>query len=126
MFSQSEVFPALECESNTTLRICSVRYFSMTPPENSLTILLYLTKWRNPRSVNERLWGRFKPALSWSKGHCLSQLFIVTYNTCGAVAHLGERLNGIQEVGGSSPPSSTKGHFCKTGLLPFFICFGNV
>ena len=29
--------------------------------------------------------------------------------TCarGAVAHLGERFNGIEEVGGSSPPSST-------------------
>ena len=26
----------------------------------------------------------------------------------GAVAQLGERLNGIQEVGGSNPPSSTK------------------
>ena len=25
----------------------------------------------------------------------------------GAVAHLGERFNGIEEVGGSSPPSST-------------------
>ena len=27
--------------------------------------------------------------------------------TDGAVAHLGERFNGIEEVGGSSPPSST-------------------
>ena len=26
---------------------------------------------------------------------------------CGAVAQLGERFNGIEEVGGSSPPSST-------------------
>jgi hypothetical protein len=26
---------------------------------------------------------------------------------CGAVAHLGERFNGIEEVGSSSPPSST-------------------
>jgi hypothetical protein len=26
----------------------------------------------------------------------------------GAIAQLGERLNGIQEVGGSIPPSSTK------------------
>ena len=26
----------------------------------------------------------------------------------GAVAHPGERFNGIEEVGGSSPPSSTK------------------
>ena len=27
---------------------------------------------------------------------------------CGAVAHLGERFNGIEEVQGSSPCSSTK------------------
>ncbi len=27
---------------------------------------------------------------------------------CGAIAQLGERLNGIQEVGGSIPPGSTK------------------
>ena len=26
---------------------------------------------------------------------------------CGAVAQMGERLNGIQEAGGSIPPSST-------------------
>ena len=26
----------------------------------------------------------------------------------GAVAHLGERFNGIEEVGGSSPPSSIR------------------
>ncbi len=29
----------------------------------------------------------------------------------GAIAQLGERLNGIQEVGGSIPPSSTKTYF---------------
>lgn len=28
-------------------------------------------------------------------------------NFFGAIAQLGERLNGIQEVGGSIPPSST-------------------
>ena len=28
--------------------------------------------------------------------------------TKGAIAQLGERLHGMQEVGGSSPPSSTK------------------
>ena len=26
---------------------------------------------------------------------------------CGAIAQLGERLHGMQEVGGSIPPSST-------------------
>jgi hypothetical protein len=29
-------------------------------------------------------------------------------NPLGAIAQLGERLNGIQEVGGSIPPGSTK------------------
>ncbi len=28
-------------------------------------------------------------------------------SACGAVAQMGERLNGIQEAGGSIPPSST-------------------
>ncbi len=36
---------------------------------------------------------------------------VATYNThvsrCGAIAQLGERLNGIQEVRGSNPLSST-------------------
>ena len=35
----------------------------------------------------------------------------------GAVAHLGERFNGIEEVGGSSPPSSTS----ITHSLPFSV-----
>ena len=30
------------------------------------------------------------------------------YLALGAIAQLGERLNGIQEVGGSTPPGSTK------------------
>ena len=29
-------------------------------------------------------------------------------NSNGAIAQLGERLHGMQEVGGSIPPSSTK------------------
>ena len=33
---------------------------------------------------------------------------IVANSVCGAIAQLGERLNGIQEVGGSTPPGSTK------------------
>ena len=37
---------------------------------------------------------------------CLASHHLL-YLDRGAVAHLGERLNGIQEVGGSSPPSST-------------------
>ena len=31
----------------------------------------------------------------------------------GAIAQLGERLNGIQEVGGSTPPGSTKTPLCN-------------
>ena len=31
----------------------------------------------------------------------------ICFGLRGAVAHLGERFNGIEEVGGSSPPSST-------------------
>ncbi len=30
----------------------------------------------------------------------------------GAIAQLGERLHGMQEVGGSIPPSSTKKAWC--------------
>ena len=36
----------------------------------------------------------------------------------GAIAQLGERYNGIVEVGGSIPPSSTKIQL-KEGLVPF-------
>ena len=35
----------------------------------------------------------------------------------GAVAHLGERFNGIEEVGGSSPPSSTSKYSAPCPLL---------
>ena len=35
---------------------------------------------------------------------------VITF--CGAIAQLGERLNGIQEVSGSIPLSSTKFIFC--------------
>ncbi len=31
-------------------------------------------------------------------------------NSVGAIAQLGERLHGMQEVGGSIPPSSTKSY----------------
>ena len=33
--------------------------------------------------------------------------FAIFVEPSGAVAHLGERFNGIEEAGGSSPPSST-------------------
>ena len=35
----------------------------------------------------------------------------------GAIAQLGERLNGIQEVGGSIPPGSTKNSQSFTTLV---------
>ncbi len=40
---------------------------------------------------------------------------------CGAIAQLGERYNGIVEVGGSIPPGSTKSFDLGTmfyGLVP--------
>ena len=38
----------------------------------------------------------------------LVQLKKIKKKIKGAIAQLGERLHGMQEVGGSSPPSSTK------------------
>ena len=35
----------------------------------------------------------------------------------GAIAQLGERLNGIQEVGGSIPPGSTKFSLDPVGII---------
>jgi hypothetical protein len=45
-------------------------------------------------------------------GHC---------QTAGAIAQLGERLNGIQEVGGSTPPGSTisRDGICRAPLNPW-------
>src|SRR5262245_50714497 len=43
----------------------------------------------------------------------------------GAIAQLGERLNGIQEVGGSTPPGSTKPHRLHTSRRKAaFVLFG--
>jgi hypothetical protein len=38
----------------------------------------------------------------------------VQINRSGAVAQLGARVNGIHEVAGSIPASSTKPHFVRT------------
>ncbi len=38
-------------------------------------------------------------------------LAYITPSVCGAIAQLGERLHGMQEVGGSIPPSSTNNGF---------------
>ncbi len=40
--------------------------------------------------------------LSWQR------LRVNTWSHYGAIAQLGERLHGMQEVGGSIPPSSTR------------------
>ncbi len=40
----------------------------------------------------------------------------------GAIAQLGERLNGIQEVGGSIPPGSTKLKAARRGGFFFWAC----
>ena len=37
----------------------------------------------------------------------LNSPFVRHLSSDGAIAQLGERLNGIQEVGGSTPPGST-------------------
>jgi hypothetical protein len=49
-------------------------------------------------------WRHSRPA------HCLDEFNGVRYRaapSCGAIAQLGERLHGMQEVGGSIPPGST-------------------
>jgi hypothetical protein len=38
----------------------------------------------------------------------------------GAIAQLGERLNGIQEVGGSTPPGSTRKIKYLGPLIPYY------
>jgi hypothetical protein len=44
-----------------------------------------------------------------ARPHCAFWLSVVhNLSSGGAIAQLGERLNGIQEVGGSTPPGSTK------------------
>jgi len=42
----------------------------------------------------------------------------------GVIAQMGERLNGIQEVGGSIPPGSTKQTLKKALRLQGFFIFG--
>src|SRR5216684_3773585 len=50
--------------------------------------------------------GHGDPAWLHSRGK-LGRDFSANRAHCGAIAQLGERLNGIQEVGGSTPPGST-------------------
>ena len=54
---------------------------------------------------------------------CVNFIFVVLFLTRGAVAQLGERMNGIHEARGSIPLSSTK---IIKGLADFqlalFIC----
>ena len=46
-------------------------------------------------------------AASCESGEKASSCFDTDHAFQGAIAQLGERLNGIQEVGGSIPPGST-------------------
>ena len=53
---------------------------------------------------------------------CITGLYLKTQpsgtqnsNTCGAVAQLGARVNGIHEVAGSIPASSTTPSFARAG-----------
>src|ERR1700676_4374504 len=43
--------------------------------------------------------------------------FFITSSSGGAVAQLGARLDGIEEVGGSNPPGSTKETVCPVRTL---------
>jgi hypothetical protein len=62
-----------------------------TAPENVLKVWRACQAWHDSR-------GEF-PDAAVSRPRVLEN---------GAIAQLGERLNGIQEVGGSTPPGSTK------------------
>lgn len=50
----------------------------------------------------------------------ISQTVNIIIKLTGAVAQLGERVLGMDEVGGSNPLSSTKGRYTD---LPFLFCF---
>ena len=52
---------------------------------------------------------------------CLRRLVSKSFNVIsGAIAQLGERLHGMQEVGGSIPPSSTREF--QYDFLEYLIC----
>jgi hypothetical protein len=50
---------------------------------------------------------------------CYERMLTSLHRPGGAVAQLGARLDGIEEVVGSNPIGSTKFHFCRfSGRLP--------
>ncbi len=58
----------------------------------------------------------------FKKNTCNLGEYVVIYHSHGGVAHLGERLNGIQEVRGSIPLISTKkGRTCYGLAGSFFV-----
>ena len=77
---------------------------------------------RRPRRTGERDPGKACPALDagvvtgFPKGSCSND------KSFGAIAQLGERLHGMQEVGGSIPPGSTtlrpSGYAWRSHVMP--------
>ncbi len=60
--------------------------------------------------------SRLAPPIVW-----LVYVVILKKQYVGAIAQLGERLHGMQEVSGSIPLSSTKLMCKKTGFMPVFL-----
>ncbi len=58
--------------------------------------------------ASRRVWHYVTPHETDGPNHSPFRNLLSEY---GAVAQLGERLNGIQEVGGSIPPGSTRSSF---------------
>ena len=72
-----------------------------------------------PRCLSAPLQMLLRKSLSWPLGDCiepsvsppgglsLRSVSIERFSGTGVIAQLGERFNGIEEVGGSIPPGST-------------------
>src|SRR3954447_5963530 len=68
---------------------------------------------RQPLPTTQRV-KSVLPASTTRRVHPLTESEVVTYRPApfhGAIAQLGERLHGMQEVGGSIPPGSTTSLF---------------
>ncbi len=68
-------------------------------------LILPTLKWLTPFEIVPRIRNLFRPILV--DNDCENRHLIRGLVGLGAIAQLGERYNGIVEVGGSIPPSST-------------------
>ena len=80
----------------------------------------------SPRTIS-RAWDRRAPTTINGRGLIARDPFsrfrrFLERPPLGAIAQLVERLNGIQEVSGSTPLSSTKSRAARTTGRPFFLC----